>query len=124
MKRIHNNFSLKDRRRELRRNATLQEQKMWFYLRNRKLGGFKFNRQHSIGRFIVDFYCPEKKIIIEIDGSSHEQNKSYDLERDLRLMNLDFIILRISNNAVDNDIQKVLDEILEILKNPLPTGRG
>ena len=67
---IHNNKTLADRRKELRNNATPQEAILWQHLKDSNFG-CKFRRQHSIGPYIVDFYCPSKKLIIELDGSQH-----------------------------------------------------
>jgi leucyl-tRNA synthetase len=122
MERIHNKVELKFRRRELRKNATPQERRLWQYLRNRRLG-YKFRRQHSIGYYIADFYCSERGLIIELDGEIHDETKEYDLERDCKLENYDFTVLRISNSAVDRNIHNVISKIKEILGNPL-SGNG
>jgi very-short-patch-repair endonuclease len=122
MKRIHNNESLKERRRALRRNATPQEARMWEYLRNKQLG-YKFRRQHSIGVYITDFYCPEKELVIELDGKFHEETKEYDLERDYSLQKEGLYVLRIANAAVDRDIFAVIMKIKEILAHDTPLRR-
>lgn len=114
---IHNNRKLKDRRRRLRNNATHQEKILWQYLRSKKLG-FKFLRQHSIGSYIVDFYCPQKKLIIEIDGSQHTENKEYDLERTAYLEMQGFKVIRFWNNEIDTDLSKVLKTIQEYMNLP------
>ena len=67
-------------RRELRTNATPQEIILWSRLKNKQLG-VKFRRQHSFGKYIADFYCPEKRFIIEIDGTQHMEQEKYDTER-------------------------------------------
>lgn len=78
---------------------------------------YKFRRQHSIGKYIVDFYCPEKKLIIEIDGSQHiDIQREYDIERDKYLKNLGFKILRFWDNDVNNNLEGVLMKIVEKLK--------
>lgn len=71
---IYNHELLKDRRKELRNNLTIAEASLWKYLKGRRMHGLKFRRQHSIGPFIVDFYCPEEKLIIELDGEVHEES--------------------------------------------------
>ncbi len=103
---------LKDRRRDLRKRATSQEDLLWEKLRNRKLGP-KFRRQHSVGRYILDFYCKEKRLLIEIDGGIHEkkENKEYDTVRDKYFIELDFKILRFTNDEVEQDMEKVIDKI-------------
>jgi len=68
--------------RSLRQSQTLFEQQMWRCLRDRRFSKYKFRRQHPIGRYIVDFVCLEKMLIIELDGSQHAKNKEYDTERD------------------------------------------
>ena len=79
MKTIHNVKSLFERRKELRNNSTPQEILLWSKLKHSQVG-FKFRRQHSIGGYIVDFYCPAKKLIIELDGKHHlkKENKLDD----------------------------------------------
>jgi very-short-patch-repair endonuclease len=99
---IHNTTALKDRRRELRRNCTKAEAKLWACLRNGQLDGKKFRRQHSIGPYIVDFYCPECRVVVELDGAAHSGILA--AERDARrtefLSNFGFQILRFENKEV------------------------
>jgi len=99
-----------DARRELRNNPTPEENILWQQIRNSKLG-FKFRRQHSIGNFIVDFYCPVKKLIIEIDGGQHLDKKEYDKERSNYLESLGFKVIRFWNDEVNKDIDKVIEKI-------------
>lgn len=117
MKHIHNSKELRARRQELRRNATPQEIKLWYYLKSKKLG-YQFYRQHSIGPYIVDFYCPQKKLIIEIDGLQHKEKeiKIYDDERTVYLEYLHHIVLRFWNREIDNNIDKVVGLIQEKLR--------
>lgn len=69
---IHcNKTSEKNKRRQLRNNATEAEKRLWQHLKGRQLDGFKFRRQHSIDSYVVDFYCPQVKLAVEIDGESH-----------------------------------------------------
>jgi len=77
--RIYNIKKFFDRRKDLRNNSTPQEDILWSKLKHSQLG-FKFRRQHSIGGYIVDFYCPSKKLVIEIDGPAHllKENREYD----------------------------------------------
>ncbi|MEK7635054.1 MAG: endonuclease domain-containing protein [Patescibacteria group bacterium] len=109
---VHNNQILEERRRELRKNQTKTEEILWWYLRGQKLG-VKFKRQHSIGGYILDFYCPEKKLIIELDGEVHntKEAREYDEVRDKYFRELDYKILRFENREVENDIEKVLEKI-------------
>jgi len=114
---VHNNSSLRDRRRELRQNQTPQEEKLWFELRHSKLGA-KFKRQNSVGGYIADFYCQKYKLIIELDGKIHDskENQEYDKIRDNYFKELNFNILRIKNEEVDSDMEKVLEKIKNIIK--------
>jgi very-short-patch-repair endonuclease len=111
---IHNNRELTERRKDLRNNATSQEKILWQYLKGKKVG-FKFQRQHSIGAYITDFYCPEKKLIIEIDGSQHRENKEYDQLRTNYFEAQGYTVLRFWNSEIDLNIFKVLERIQECL---------
>lgn len=110
----------KEKARALRKSETAAEKKLWSALRNKKAGNFKFRRQHPIGYYIVDFYCEEMKLIIEIDGSIHdeEDNKEYDKIRQEQLENIGYKFLRFSNNDVMNSLDKVLGEIKAFLTSP------
>jgi very-short-patch-repair endonuclease len=114
---IHNIQRLIDRRKELRKNQTPMEEKLWWYLKDKRLG-LKFRRQHSIGGYILDFYCKEKRLIIEIDGEIHlkNENKEYDAIRDKYFEELDYKTLRFRNGEVMNDVKKVVDKIKHYLK--------
>ncbi len=116
MSRIHNNRILKDRRIELRRKETPTEKILWFYLRSDKLG-VKFKRQHSVGGYILDFYCAKKKLIIELDGEIHNTKdaKEYDEVRDKFFKELGYKTLRFLNREVENNINKVLEKIRSFL---------
>ena len=118
MQRFNNLPNLKGRRKELRRNETGQEKIVWWHLKDRNLG-FKFKRQHSIGGYIVDFYCAEKKLVIEIDGGVHlgGENIKYDKTKNSFLKNLGLSVIRFINDEVDADIYGVLTRIKEKLVN-------
>ena len=113
--------------RELRQPQTPAEATLWHKLRNRRLG-YKFRRQHPIDRFIIDFYCAEAKLCIEIDGSSHfEPSQSeYDQARTVWLEKDGYTVIRFTNHDVRYKIDLVLDEILKtvekILNPPSPDG--
>ncbi len=115
---IHNKQSLKEFRRELRQKTTEAEDVLWEHLRNGKLNNLKFKRQHSIGNYIVDFYCASKKLIIELDGEVHNQpeQKEKDVLRDIHLKELNFYALRITNDKVLFDIKFVKGEIMKHTK--------
>ena len=112
MKWTHNTRDFLERRRELRQNQTKAEEILWFELRNNKLGA-KFKRQHSIGGYIADFYCQKYKLIIELDGEIHntKEAREYDEVRDKFFNELGYTTLRFLNREVENDIEKVLEEI-------------
>jgi very-short-patch-repair endonuclease len=84
---------------------------MWELLRNRRLHGLKFRRQHPIGEFIVDFYCAEQKLIIELDGAVHKQQRERDEERTAVLERQGYRVLRIKNAEVERDLEEVLRRI-------------
>jgi very-short-patch-repair endonuclease len=111
--------------RYLRKNQTPEESIIWQLLRNRKLDGFKFLRQYPIkvwetsGRFYffyADFYCAEKKLVLEIDGLIHEKQKEYDASRDYIMNELGLKVLRILNDEVNHDINGTLQKIRHALK--------
>lgn len=117
MKNIFNKPFLRDVRKELRNKATPQERILWMYLRQSKTG-FKFRRQQSIGTFIVDFYCKEKMLVIEIDGSQHDDylKKEYDILRSEYLNSLGFTVLRFWNSEIDNNVEHVIGKISDFLR--------
>ena len=103
--------------RELRHQSTEAEQILWNLLRNRQLKGKKFRRQHALANYIVDFYCNECKLVIELDGNfhTHAEVKEYDKLRTTLLNELGFTVLRFWNYEVINDPSKVLKRISEYL---------
>ncbi len=112
---IKNVNYLKERRRELRNNLTPAEAALWRELKGSALGGRKFRRQHSIENYIVDFYCPQEKLVIELDGEVHNDpmQAEYDTARSERLKLLGNKILRFENNIMFNDMEGVLRTIQE-----------
>lgn len=95
---------------------TPQEIILWSKLRREQLG-CKFRRQHSIGNYIVDFYCPDRKIIIELDGWQHKREKDvkYDIKRTQYFEKLELKVLRFWNNEVNNNLDGVVLKIEEFL---------
>jgi very-short-patch-repair endonuclease len=121
--------------RKLRRDQTEAEMKLWFRLRNRRLGGLKFRRQVPVAGFIADFLCQDARLIVEVDGGQHGEQVTSDAERTEILKNRGFEVLRFWNNEVLNDIEAVLECIVEkasVTKanastphpDPLPMGEG
>src|SRR5436305_2575553 len=101
--------------RRLRGNQTDAERKLWFALRDRRLGGFKFVRQEAIGSFIVDFVCRDKNLIVEVDGGQHSESPR-DLRRDAYLAKEGYRLLRFWNNDVLTNREGVLLTILDALR--------
>ncbi|MCS6937071.1 MAG: DUF559 domain-containing protein [Candidatus Bipolaricaulota bacterium] len=106
--------------RQLRRSLTPAEAKLWRRLRCRR-SSFKFRRQHPLGPFIVDFYCPSAKIVIEIDGDSHALQERYDRERTDWLNARGYRVLRFDNRDVLQNIDGVLTQILEACARASPS---
>jgi very-short-patch-repair endonuclease len=101
--------------RDLRRNQTEAENKLWRALRNRHINNLKFRRQQIIGAYRVDFVCLEKNLIIELDGSQHNQSRAYDRQRTEFLKRRGFRVLRFWNNQVFNEFEAVLQRVYECL---------
>jgi len=111
-----------EQRRELRKNLTPAERRLWQKLKRKQLGGFKFRRQHQIDQYIVDFYCAELCLIIEIDGDIHvvPQKIKNDKLRQQELENRGFTVSRYTNNDVRRNLDGVLSDILKICENLTP----
>ena len=101
-------------RKTLRNNMPQPERKLWFYIRRKQLS-VKFRRQHSIERYIIDFFCCELKLAIELDGNSHfsEQAQAYDHQRTQDLNKLGIRVLRFTNNEVNHNVEEVLASIMD-----------
>lgn len=107
---LKNDPILKDRRRELRRNQTDAERAFWAKIRNKQFLGMKFFRQYSFGSYILDFYCPEKKLAVELDGGQHNQpeDREYDAVRTNYLNAHGVEVVRLWNNEVLGEMDGVL----------------
>lgn len=119
MGRLYNKKSLTYRRQELRNNKTDAEKYLWYELRRSQLLNKKFRRQHSIGNYVLDFYCPEEKLAIELDGEHHfeDEQKEYDEERTKYLQTFGIEVIRFKNTDVIFDRDKVVREIEKHIKN-------
>lgn len=120
---IFNTHSMKKRRQQLRRSAPRAELLLWGYLKGKQLGGYKFRRQHSIGGYVVDFYCPELRFVIEVDGRSHYVSKEameYDRQRQEYIESLNISVLRVTNSDVFENIRGVIDSINQHLDGACP----
>ncbi|WP_395445259.1 DUF559 domain-containing protein [Caulobacter sp. UC70_42] len=107
--------------RRLRRDQTLAERTFWAMVRNRRLGGFRFLRQHPIDRYFADFVCQRGRLIVELDGVAHEGREAYDAQRTETLRRFGYRVLRFPNTRVLTDPGGVADEILAALG---ATGSG
>ena len=112
------------RQRELRRNATEVEKRLWSRLRNHHLNNIKFRRQTPIGRYIVDFVSESEKLIVELDGGHHAQQTEADAERTQTLESMGYIVIRFWNNEVIKSIDGVLMEILNTARSAKPLSHG
>jgi very-short-patch-repair endonuclease len=101
--------------RRLRRSQTDAERVLWFRLRDRRLGGWKFKRQVPIDRFVVDFLCADAKLIVEIDGGQHDQNRDRDADRTGVLEAMGYFVLRFWNHDVLRNTEGVIEEIVSTL---------
>jgi len=101
---------------ELRKESTPAEHKLWAVIRNDQLG-VNFRRQHAIGKYIPDFVCIQKKLIIELDGSQHLEQVEYDEERTKHLNSLGYKVIRFWNNDVTSNIDGVILAILHAMED-------
>ena len=105
--------------RQLRKNSTRAERKLWRYLRSRSLAGYKFVRQEPIGPYVVDFVCRERRLVIEVDGGQHADN-ARDVVRERWLVAHRYRVLRFWNNEVVENIEGVWDTIFAAAAAALP----
>lgn len=119
-KSISNLKDKKELRKSLRNNATSAEQLLWKALQGKQLDGFKFRRQHSIGNYILDFFCPSVSLAIELDGETHytPEAQEYDRIRDNFLANVGIRVIRYHNHDVFDNLTGVLEDIRQYLYNP------
>ena len=111
-----NRIELKEFRKRLRNRSTSAEATLWNMLKNKQLKGKKFRRQHSLGNYIVDFYCSSDKLIIELDGDPHGEYHQINKDeiRDNYLASLGFIVLRFENRFVFHDPEYIKSEIRKV----------
>ena len=113
------NPALRDRAKALRKAGILHEALLWIELKSDKLNGLDFDRQKIIGNYIVDFYCAEKAVVIEVDGSSHDSKQLEDAQRDEYLGSLELTVIRL----LAKDVLQNLEGVVVFLKNhPALTG--
>jgi very-short-patch-repair endonuclease len=114
---LYNNQDAKGKRRALRRSLTDAERKLWTALRNRQICRLKFVRQYGVGKFVLDFYCPEIRLAIEVDGSQHFDSE-YDKIRTAELQSVDIKVIRFWNNEVLNNLEGVVEKIMSLITPP------
>lgn len=121
MGKIFNMIHQKDFRQMLRRRMTWAELKLWSYLKGKQFRGLKFRRQQGIGPYVTDFYCPEKRLVLEIDGDSHFEDGAdvYDHDREIFFIGLGLRVLRFTNQEIYQDLDGVLERIRQALLDPL-----
>lgn len=120
-KKIFNKKDIKPRRKDLRNNSTYDEVFFWQQVKGRQLERRKFRRQTSVGNYIVDFYCPEEKLVIELDGEVHfdEEAIKYDNKRTEYLKSIGLTVIRFENQDVLKNTEYVLGKIKEYFKEHL-----
>jgi very-short-patch-repair endonuclease len=118
-KTIHNDKKLIEFRKKLRSNLTPSEAFLWKHLKAKQLDGKPFVKQHSIGKYIVDFYCASQNLVIELDGEVHQNAAAaeYDEKRTAYLNKMGYTVIRFENKMVSDNLQSVLMEIQEHYKN-------
>ena len=129
LRRKGDSHNLKHKKR-LRYEMTPPERYLWKYLRSRQIHGLKFRCQHGIGPYIVDFYCPEKAVAIEIDGDTHteEGQKIKDKQKEEYFSALNIRLIRYTNRDVLQNLEGVIEDMLEELirssTSPTPPYKG
>ena|SRR5262245_33638417 len=112
--------SIRVKARQLRRDQTDAEQRLWAKLRDRQLSGAKFRRQHPIGPFVADFCCAQGKLIVELDGGQHAEYVAADDKRSRFLEKRGYRVLRFWNHDVLGNTEAVLERIAKVLSDPHP----
>jgi very-short-patch-repair endonuclease len=112
--------SIHENARQLRREQTDAEGRLWAELRQRRLGGYRFRRQFPIGNFIVDFCCREQHLVVEVDGSQHMERAAADRNRSELIEARGYRVLRFWNSDVLSNMEGVLEQILSALAAPTP----
>ncbi len=108
-----NRHDQRDYRKSLRSNSTPAEGLLWRLLKGRQVGGYKFRRQQGIGQYVLDFYCPELRLSIELDGSSHDHRYDYDEQRTSFLAKQGIKVLRYRNELVYSNPHAIIEDIIK-----------
>ena len=117
---VHTSREMRMRARELRKQATPAEKILWEQLRNRRLNGIKFRRQHPLGKYIVDFYSPAHRLVVEIDGEFHRYQADQDQSRTQELEDYGYRVIRFWNHEVEHKLMEVLERIVNYCSHPSP----
>ncbi len=112
-KKLPYNPKLKEKAKALRKAGNLSEALLWLPLKKKNLLGLDFHRQKIIGNYIVDFYCPELQLVVEIDGVSHDFKIEYDERREKYLESLDLTIIHYSDIDVKRNMSGVIDDLID-----------
>ncbi|MFA7348973.1 MAG: DUF559 domain-containing protein [Desulfurivibrionaceae bacterium] len=120
------NPKLKKNSRSLRTNMTDSEQVLWQHIRRKQIHGVQFYRQKPLFAFVVDFYCPAAKLVIELDGSQHfaEEHQAKDQERDAVLAGSGLRVLRFDNGKILSETDAVLEVIEKIVKERVSVNQN
>ena len=125
MTKIFNRYNRRSIRKNLRNKLTFYEIILWSKLKNRQINNRKFRRQHGIGNYIVDFFCPELKLVIEVDGANHsfdEKSEQYDTERKKYIESQGIKVIRFGNNEIKDNLIGVLEVVYKetSANHPIP----
>lgn len=113
-----------ERARSLRREQSPPEGVLWSALRNRRLGGLKFRRQHSVGPFVVDFYCADAHLIVELDSSYHDGRRAQDAARDRELESRGLRVFRVTASELAKNPDAVLETILRLARDRVDVAKN
>lgn len=109
---------------EMRREMTSAEQLLWQALRKRQVNGMRFRAQHPVGRFVLDFFCPAHRLVIEVDGPIHDRQHEEDAARTALLEAHGYRVLRFGNDEILTDLPSVLQRIVAVVPPPPELGAG
>jgi len=123
---FYNRKEDRKKRRLLRKNMTEAEKILWAHLRNRQIDGYKFRRQYSVCGYVIDFYSPELKLAIEVDGRYHTEEDQiiHDKKRQFIIESIGIEFLRFTNEEIYSQIAKVIDKIYQKIASALPLNKG
>lgn len=126
MTEVFNKFRERTKRKQLRHALPETELILWSKLKHSQLDGYKFRRQCSIGRYVVDFYCPTRRLVVELDGDSHftDEAEAYDRIRNEYMRSLGLKVVRFTNTEVRENLSGVLQKIRESLHLFSPPSKG